>query len=112
MWRHYMTIKWTKDKLEQELERDCIADREINNAIQSIPITDIMKNVERLRKIRQKKFPMYTQEFFAKKVGISRGTYQNYLHGEEDALKVKTLLKMVDVLRCDIADVVKKGGEA
>lgn len=107
-----MRTKWTKEELECELKRERMADKEIDDTIQSIPITDIMRNIERLRKTRRKEIPMYTQEYLARKSGISRGTYQNYLHGEKDNLKVKTLLQMVDVLRCDIADVVKKGGEA
>ena len=92
------------------LKQDRVADKEINDATQSVSIKEVMRNIERVRKSRQKKYPKYTQVYLAGKAGISRATYMSYLSGYSDGIKLKTLMNIVDALQCDITDVIKKGG--
>ena len=104
-----MRKKWTKEELEQELEHDRIVEREINDVTQPIMIQDVMISIEKVRKSRQKEYPVYTQAYLAKKAGISRATYHNYLKGKYDSIELKTVLNIVHELRCNITDVIKRG---
>ena len=104
-----MRNKWTEEKLNMALKQDRVADKEINDATQSVSVQEVMRNIERVRKSRQKKYPKYTQVYLAGKAGISRATYMSYLCGYSDNLKLKTLMNIVHELQCDIADVVKRG---
>ena len=111
-----MRIKWyyimnkiknyTKKELNEALRHDRIVERELDNTTYYSRLETAMENVERLRKERQKKFPFYTQEYLAKKAGISRSTYQDYRSVSSHNIKAITLLKMADTLECDIFDLI------
>lgn len=104
-----MRKKWTDQKLNKELKQDRVAEKEINDATQSVSVQEVMRNIERVRKSRQKKYPKCTQVYLAGKAGISRATYMSYLSGYSDGIKLKTLMNIVHELQCDIVDVVKRG---
>lgn len=104
-----MRNKWTEEKLNMALKQDRVAEKEINDATQSVSVQEVMRNIERMRKSRQKKYPKYTQIYLAGKAGISRATYMSFLSGYSDNLRLKTLMNIVDELQCDITDVIKRG---
>ena len=104
-----MRNKWTEEKLNMALKQDCVANKEINDATQFVSVQEVMRNIERVRKSRQKKYSKYTQIYLAGKAGISRATYMSYLSGYSDNLKLKTVLNIAHELQCNIADLVEKG---
>lgn len=91
---------------EQELKRDRIADKELNTE-QYYSIDNVMNNIERLRKERKKKCPYLTQDYLARKSGISLATYKNYLSGASDNITLKTLINIAQTLNCDVRELLK-----
>ena len=92
-----MRNKWTEEKLNMALKQDRVADKEINDATQFVSVQEVMRNIERVRKSRQKKYSKYTQIYLAGKAGISRAAYMSYLRGDSDNLRLKTLMNIVTV---------------
>ena len=107
-WYHIMNkIKnYTQKELNEALRHDRIVERELDNTTYYSRLETAMENVERLRKERQKKSPLYTQEYLARKAGISRSTYQDYRSVSSQNIKAITLLKMADILECGIFDLI------
>lgn len=102
-----MSNNRTTDYLNQELKKERIAEKEINNIIQSSSIIKIMNNVEDKRQELYKKSSLYTQEYVAKKAGISLVTYWNYKTGRSNGTKWITIENLAHVLKCDVLDIIK-----
>ena len=86
-----------QELLNKELKAECDADKELEEIISREYVKKIMERVEQRREI-------YTQAYLAKKSGLSRSAYNNYKSGYRSSIKVVTLKRMADVLRCDITD--------
>ena len=90
--------------LEQELKRDRLVDRELNSLhYDSLEI--LMDNIEYLRKKRFQTFPLCTQEYVAEQAGISLSTYTNYRTNASDNIKLKTLLRILEILGCGYTEI-------
>ena len=90
--------------LEQELKRDRLIDRELNS-LQYDSLEILMDNIEYLRKKRFQTFPTYTQEYVAKRAGISISTDTNYRTNASDKSRLKTLLRILETLGCDYTEI-------
>lgn len=91
---------WTKEK-------------QLNYVIRNEFCKHVMSNIEDLRKKRLKEYKAsggtdnrYTQQYMAYKGGISLSTYKNYLTGDSYDIKLITILKFADILRCEWHDIL------
>lgn len=107
IWLTSMKPNWTQEDLDRDLKLGSIAERELNDATQKNPITEVMENIEGLRKERRKTSPGFTQKHLAENAGISLATYKNYLSGLSDGIRFKTVLNMMHILQCSYGDIVK-----
>ena len=103
--------KKTQAELEQELKRDMIADREINDTLSYRWMKNLMDKIERIRQSRQNVSGEYTQKKLAEKAGIGLSTYTDYLSGTSDNIKLKTVINIAHVLRCKPSDLIDDIGE-
>ena len=93
-----------QELLNKELKAECDADKELEEIISREYVKKIMERVEQRREILNENSEIYTQAYLAKKSGLSRSAYNNYKSGYRSSIKVVTLKRMADVLRCDITD--------
>lgn len=98
--------KMTQAELEQELKRDVVVDRELDDTQDYERIRAIMGRIEHMRQKRQKQNARneYTQKKLAEKSGIGLSTYMDYLSGASDNIKLKTVLNIAHALQCSPAD--------
>lgn len=93
-----------QELLNKELKAECDVDKELEEIISREYVKKIMERVEQRREILNENSEIYTQAYLAKKSGLSRSAYNNYKSGYRSSIKVVTLKRMADVLRCDITD--------
>lgn len=98
--------KCTREKLERELKRDVILDREFSDVENYCKITDVMHRIEYMRSEYQKVCPEFTQKKLAEKAGIGHSTYTDYLCGTSDNIKLKTIINIAHALRCKLSDLI------
>lgn len=96
--------KECQEQLNKELKAECDAYNELEEIIFYDYVKKIMERVEQKRKTLYKDSKIYTQAYLARKSGLSRSAYDNYKSGYSNSIKVVTLKRMADVLRCDITD--------
>lgn len=101
-----MKNKKTQAELEQELKRDAIVDREMEDTQNYRWIEKLMQKIECLRQERQNVSSGYTQKELAEKAGIGLSTYKDYLSGASDNIKLKTVIKIASALRCNLSDLI------
>lgn len=94
-----------QEQLNKDLKVGCNADCEMENVQLYKFMEDVMQRVELKRgELFDKCGGIYSQGYLAKKAGISRVTYNNYLNNGNIAIKLITLKRMADILRCDIIE--------
>lgn len=98
--------KKTQEKLNRELGNTRLADKELDNAVYTGFLNDVMTRIEQRREELNKKSNIYTQAYLAKKIGLSRATYTNYMNGSSNSMTVVTLKKIADVLSCNVTDFI------
>lgn len=98
--------KLTQEELQRDLKNDRIIDREINDTANYHRIKAIMDRIEFLRSRQQEDYPELTQKELAKRAGIGHSTYKDYLSGTSDNIKLKTLMNIAHVLRCELSDLI------
>ena len=102
-----MREKSKQKQLEEELKRACKADKEVNDVLQYYFIDKVMENIETIRKKRFKDFPdNYTQKKVAKRAGISRSTYTNYVQSRSYDISLLTVWKIAQILDCNLSDIL------
>lgn len=107
----YRTL--TQEEKNEELEKERIAEKEIDYTEIYRDIENVMKKIENLRRKRYKELKetcsvdkYYTQKWLAEKAGISLSTYKNYLYGDSIDISLRTMLKIANLLRCDLQDIL------
>ncbi|GEM_PF-2855563 len=94
-----------KEQLNKDLKAGCNADNEIETAYLYQFADSVMQKVEQRRKeLYKKSGGIYSQEYLAKRAGITRVTYNTYLNDTGTTIKLITLRKIADVLKCDIKE--------
>lgn len=68
----------------------------------------VIKDLEDRRKERRKKYPAYTQEYVAKRAGISLSTYKGYINDRGYCIDLITVKQLADILECRLSDVIEK----
>lgn len=71
-------------------------------------IEKVIETLEGQRKKRRKDFPAYTQEYVARKAGISLSTYRGYVKGRSYHIDLLTAKGIADVLGCRLSDIIEK----
>lgn len=94
----------TQTELENELKQDYAGSRELDNLVYDKFMKNVIEKIEKRRKEFRKVSPIYTQEYLAKKAGISFSTYKNYLSGNNNGFSLRTLKKIADTLNCHPSD--------
>lgn len=107
----YRTL--TQEERNEKIKKERIAKKEIDSTEYYKYIEEVMKNIENLRRKRYKELrktgsvdKCYTQKWLAEKAGISINTYKNYLYGNNIAISLVTVLKIANMLRCDLQDIL------
>lgn len=94
----------TQAELENELKQDYSGNRELDNLVYDIFMENVMKKIEKKRKELKEISPVYTQEYLAKKAGVSASTYKNYVSGYNNGFSLRALKKIADALKCRPSD--------
>lgn len=98
--------KKTQAELEQDLKNDVIAEREISDTENYRWMRAFMERVEYLRQERLNVSSEYSQKELAKQAGIGLSTYKDYLSGNSDNIKLKTVINIAHALRCKLSDLI------
>lgn len=94
----------TQAELENELKQDYSGSRELDNLVYDNFMENVVEKIEKKRKELKEVSPIYTQEYLAKKAGVSFSTYKNYLSGYNSGFSLRTLKKIADALKCRPSD--------
>lgn len=100
-----------KKDIQEQLNRELEAERNAINELEESCLYEFAENVmgrvEQRREEFYKKSKKYTKSYLAKKAGLSRSAYNNYISGYRYSITVVALKRMADTLDCDITDFFK-----
>ena len=96
-----MANKKSQAELEQDLKRDAVVDREMNDTQNYRWIETFMQKIECIRVSSG-----YSQKKLAEKAGIGLSTYKEYLSGNNDNIKLKTVINIAHALQCNLSDLI------
>ena len=97
-----MNNKKKQAELEQELKRNAVVDREMDDTQNYRLIENSMQKIEYIRSVSSE----YSQKKLAEMAGIGHSTYKDYLSGASDNIKLKTVIKIAQVLQCNLSDLI------
>ena len=94
----------TQAELDNDLKQNHAATKEGDYYANDTFMKNVMEKIEKRRETLMAVSSIYTQEYVAKKAGISLSTYKNYLDESNIGLRLRTLKNIADVLGCKPSD--------